>query len=107
VDCSETEKSLFFYRDKVEVPLRSAQVRHCRTQSELGRIVPHPSHLRPPQADRLREAEKNAKDNAVSTPKHTVLSMVGLTSAVWTLGMFQMVAGECCQCIRRTKQTNS
>ena len=39
-------------------------------------------------ADRVREAEKKAKDNAASTPKHTVLSMAGLTSAVWTLGMF-------------------
>ena len=39
-------------------------------------------------ADRVREAEKKAKDNAASTPKHTVLSMTGLTSAVWTLGMF-------------------
>jgi hypothetical protein len=28
----------------VEVPRRSAQVRHFRTQSELGRIGPHPSH---------------------------------------------------------------
>jgi hypothetical protein len=36
-------------------------------------------------ADRLCESEKKAKDNAASTPKHTVLSMVGLTSAVWTL----------------------
>ena len=57
-------------------------------------------------ADRVREAEKKAKDNAASTAKHTVLSMAGLTSAVWTLGMFQMVAGESCQCIRRTKQKN-
>ena len=31
--------------------------------------------------------------------------MAGLTSAVWTLGMFQMVTGESCQCIQRTKQT--
>ena len=51
-------------------------------------------------------AEKKAKDNAASTPKHTVLSMAGLTSAVWTLGMFEMVSGESCQCIHRTKQKN-
>ena len=57
-------------------------------------------------ADRVREAEKKAKDNAASTPKHTVLSMTGLTSAVWTLGMFEMVSGESCQCIHRTKQKN-
>ena len=25
--------------------LVDAEVRHCRTQSKLGRIVPHPSHL--------------------------------------------------------------
>jgi hypothetical protein len=57
--------------------------------------------------DRLCETEKKTKDNTTRTQKHTVLSMVGLTSAVWTLGMFQMVAVESCQCIRRTKQTNS
>jgi hypothetical protein len=45
-------------------------------------------------ADRVCEDEKKSKDNAVSTPKHTVLSMTGLTSAVWTLGMFEMVSGE-------------
>ena len=56
-------------------------------------------------ADRLREAEKKAKDNAARNPKRTVLSMVGLTSGVWTLDMFQMVVGESCQCIRHTKQT--
>jgi hypothetical protein len=57
-------------------------------------------------ADRLREVEKKAKYNAVNTPNYTVLSMTGLTSAVRTLVMFQMVAGESCLCIRRTKQTN-
>ena len=55
-------------------------------------------------ADRTREDENNAKDDVVSTS--TVLSMVGRTSPVWTLVMFQMVAGESCQCIRRIKQTN-
>ena len=52
------------------------------------------------------EAEKKVTDDAAATPKHTVMSMVGLTSPVWTLGMFQMVTGESCQCIRDTKQTN-
>jgi hypothetical protein len=66
----------------------------------------HAKDVEKQAADFLREAEKKAKEYAASTPKHTVLSMVGLTSAVWTLGMFQMVAGESCQCIRRTKQTN-
>ena len=56
-------------------------------------------------ADLLREDENKSKDE-VSTRKHPVLSMVGLTSPVWTLGMFQMVSGESCQCILRTKQTN-
>ena len=28
----------------MEVPRRNAQVRHCRTQFGLGRIVPHPSY---------------------------------------------------------------
>jgi len=32
----------------VEVPRRSAYLRHWRTQSVLGRIVPHPSHLTRP-----------------------------------------------------------
>jgi hypothetical protein len=46
-------------------------------------------------SDLLCEDEQKAKDNVTSTPKHTVLSMVGLTSTVWwTLDMFQMVSGE-------------
>jgi hypothetical protein len=57
-------------------------------------------------ADRVSEDEKKVKDNAVSTPKHTVLSMTGLTSAMWTLGMFEMVSGESCQCIHHTNQKN-
>ena len=43
-------------------------------------------------ADRPCEDENNAKDDVVSTS--TVLSMVGRTSPVWTLVMFQMVAWE-------------
>ena len=35
-------------------------------------------------ADRVREAEKKAKDNAVSTPKHTVLSMAGQHAVPYT-----------------------
>ncbi len=53
-----------------------------------------------------REKEKTTTDDLVNTPKDTVLSMVGLTSPVWTLGMFQMVTGDSCQCIRHTKQTD-
>ena len=45
-------------------------------------------------------------DDLTNTPKHTVLSMIGLTSSLWTLSMFPMVTGESYQCIRRTKQTN-
>jgi hypothetical protein len=55
-------------------------------------------------ADRQSESEKKVTDDLLDTPKRTVLSMTGLTSAVWTLGMFQMVTGESCQCIRLTKQ---
>jgi hypothetical protein len=55
-------------------------------------------------ADRQCEEETTTTDNLVDAPKHTVLSMTGLTSAVWTLVMFQMVTGESCQCIRHTKQ---
>ena len=44
-------------------------------------------------ADRQREEEETTTDDLVNTPKHTVMSMVGLTSPVWTLGMFQMVTG--------------
>jgi hypothetical protein len=65
----------------------------------------HAKDLEKLAADRQREAEKKARDDLLDAPKHTVLSMTGLTSAVWTLGMFQMVTGESCQCIRRTKQT--
>ena len=36
---------------------------------------------------------KKATNDLVNTPKHTVVSMVGLTSPVWTLGMLQMVTG--------------
>ena len=67
----------------------------------------HAKDLEELAADRQREAEKKATDDLLDSPKHTVLSMAGLTSAVWTLGMFQMVTGESCQCIQLTKQTES
>jgi hypothetical protein len=65
----------------------------------------HEKDLEKLTADRQCQVGKKATDDLVNTPNHTVLSMVGLTSAVWTLGMFQMVTGESCQCIQRTKQT--
>ena len=65
----------------------------------------HAKDLEKLAADRQRQAEKKVTEDLVNAPKHTVLSMAGLTSAVWTLGMFQMVSGESCQCIQRTKQT--
>jgi hypothetical protein len=33
--------------------------------------------------------------------------MKGLTSPVWTMGMFQMVTGDSCQWIKRTKQSTT
>jgi hypothetical protein len=65
----------------------------------------HAKDLEKLAADRQRQAEKKVTEDLVNAPKHTVLFMVGLTSTVWTLGMFQMVTGESCQCIQRTKQT--
>ena len=66
----------------------------------------HAKDLEKLVADRLCETEKKTTDDTGNTPKHTVLVMVGLTSSVWTLDMFQMVSGESCQCIRLTKQKN-
>ena len=59
----------------------------------------HAKDLEKLAADRQREAEKKARDDLLDAPKHTVLSMTGLTSVVWTLGMFQMVTGESYQCL--------
>jgi hypothetical protein len=56
----------------------------------------HAKDLEKLAADLQREEEKTATDDLVNTPKHTVLSMVGLTSPVWTLGMFQIVTGKFC-----------
>jgi hypothetical protein len=61
----------------------------------------HAKDLEKLAVDRQREAKKKATDDLLDAPNHTVLSMTGLTSAVWTLGMFQMVTGESCQCFRR------
>jgi hypothetical protein len=54
----------------------------------------HAKDLEKLAADRQRESQKKVRDDVVNTPKHTVLSVVGLTSPEWTLGMFQMVTGE-------------
>jgi hypothetical protein len=56
-------------------------------------------------ADRRREAESKEAHALKNAPKHTVLCMKGLTSPVWTLGMFQMVSGDSCHCMKRTNQT--
>jgi hypothetical protein len=58
-------------------------------------------------ADRRREAESKEAHALKNAPKHTVLCMKGLTSPVWTLGMFQMVSGDSCQCMKRTKQSTA
>lgn len=58
-------------------------------------------------ADRRREAESKEAHALKNAPKHTVLCMNGLTSPVWTLGMFQMVSGDSCQCMKRTKQSTA
>jgi len=42
-------------------------------------------------ADRRREAQSKSEHDLKNAPKHTVLFMKGLTSSVWTIGMFQMV----------------
>jgi hypothetical protein len=45
-------------------------------------------------ADRRRESESKEAHALKNAPKHTVLCMKGLTSPVWTPGMFQMVSGK-------------
>ena len=62
----------------------------------------HAKDLEKLGVDRLCESENKATDDLSNTPKHTVLSMIGLTSPLWTLDMFQMVTRESCLCIRRT-----
>ncbi len=54
----------------------------------------HEKNLEKLAADPQRKEEKTATEDLVNTPKDTVMSMVGLTSPVWTLGVFQMVTGE-------------
>jgi hypothetical protein len=58
-------------------------------------------------ADRRCETESKEAHALKNTPKHTVVCMKGLTSPVWTLGMFQMVTGDSCQCMKRTKQSTT
>ena len=58
-------------------------------------------------ADRRCETESKETHALKNAPKHTVLCMKGLTSPVWTLGMFQMVSGDSCQCMKRTKQSTA
>ncbi len=55
-------------------------------------------------ADRRCESESKEAHTLKNDPKHTVLCMKGLTSPVWTMGMFQMVTGDSCQCMKHTKQ---
>ena len=55
-------------------------------------------------AERRSEAESKESYALKNAPKHTVLCMKGLTSPVWTMGMFQMVTGDSCQCMKHTKQ---
>ena len=46
---SELNKRLIYEcRCDTRLKTKAEGLYHCRTQSELGRIVPHPSHLRPP-----------------------------------------------------------
>jgi hypothetical protein len=54
----------------------------------LKQRAPHPARL-----TGRREAESNEAHALANAPKHTVLSMTGLTSPVWTIGMVQMVSG--------------
>ncbi len=58
-------------------------------------------------ADHRREAESKEAHALTNAPKHTVVCMKGLTSQVWTLGMFQMVTGDSCQCMKRTKHSTA
>ena len=55
-------------------------------------------------ADRRCETESKETHTLKNVLKHTVLSMQGLTSPVWTMTMFQMVTGDSCQCMKRTKK---
>jgi hypothetical protein len=57
--------------------------------------------------DRRCESESKEAHVLKNVPKDTVLCMKGLTSPVWTLDMFQMVTGDSCQCMKRTKQSTA
>jgi hypothetical protein len=58
-------------------------------------------------AGRHREAESKEAHALKNAPKHTVVYMKGLTSPVWTLGMFEIVTGDSYQCMKRTKQSTT
>jgi hypothetical protein len=58
-------------------------------------------------ADRQCEAESKETHALNNAPKHSVVCMKDLTSPVWSLVMFQMVTGDSCQCMKRTKQSTS
>jgi len=54
-----------------------------------------------------RETASKETHTLKNAPKHTVLYRKGLTSPVWTMGKFQMVTGDACQCMKRTKQSTT
>jgi hypothetical protein len=54
----------------------------------------HAKDLEKLTTDHQRQSGQKATDDLVDSPNHTVLSMTGLTSVVWTLGMFQMETGD-------------
>ncbi len=58
-------------------------------------------------ADRRCETESKEAHALKNAPNHTVLYMKGLTSPVWTLDMFQMVTGDSCPCMKRTKESTA
>ncbi len=58
-------------------------------------------------ADRRCDTESKETHTLKNAPNHTVVCMKGLTSPVWTLGMFQMVTGDSCQYMNRTKQSTA
>ena len=70
----------------------------------------HEKNVERPTVDRWCEIESKEAHVLKNAPKHTVLYMKGLTSEVrplWTMDMFQMVTGDSCQCMKRTKQSTA
>ena len=76
--------------------VRTFTVKFVMTKSRLlfTKFVGKDTTRRKLVVDRLSEDGNKGKVDTTNTPKYTVLSMVGLTSPVWTLVMFQMVDGE-------------